>query len=58
MWLLDFWPKKLGRGGVIYQEGNKGGRDKVGWEENGLGANALLLGFITKCYSDLHIWIS
>ena len=45
-------------GGVIYQKGNKGGRDRVGWEENGLGANASLLGFITRFYSDLHIWIS
>lgn len=42
-------------GGVIYQEGIKGERDRVGWEENGLGANALLLGFITNFYSDLHM---
>lgn len=30
-------------GGVIYQDGGEGGRDRVGWEEGGLGSNALFV---------------
>lgn len=45
-------------GGVIYQEGNKGGRDKVGVGREWAWSKCFALGFITKFYSDLHIWIS